>query len=108
MTLIQYVIVRADLMKVLKWNIGAVITQACHAVAAVNEVTKDDELTRQYLSPENLDQMHKCVLAVMFGISFKTHRSNGIIVGSGSGSNRELAQDFGSKRNPAQILDGAA
>lgn len=64
MTLIQYVIVRADLMKVLKWNIGAVITQACHAVAAVNETTKTDELTRQYLSPENIDQMHKCVLAV--------------------------------------------
>jgi peptidyl-tRNA hydrolase len=64
MTLIQYVIVRADLMKVLKWNIGAVITQGCHAVAAVNEISKNDELTKQYLSPENLDKMHKCVLAV--------------------------------------------
>lgn len=66
MTLIQYVIVRADLMKVLKWNIGAVITQACHAVAAVNEITKTDELTQKYLSTENLDGMHKCVLAVSF------------------------------------------
>lgn len=64
MTIIQYIIVRADLMKVLKWNIGAVITQACHAVAAVNEMTKDDELTKQYLAPENINQMHKCVLAV--------------------------------------------
>lgn len=36
MVLIQYVIVRSDLMKVLKWNIGAVITQCCHAVAAVS------------------------------------------------------------------------
>lgn len=111
MTLIQYVIVRADLMKVLKWNIGAVITQACHAVAAVNEVTKSDELTRQYLSPENLDQMHKCVLAVMFRIFLESLQSNHfihIIVGSGSGNNRELAQDFRSKRNPAHILDGTA
>lgn len=53
-------------MKVLKWNIGAVITQACHAVAAVNEITKTDELTQKYLSTENLDSMHKCVLAVSF------------------------------------------
>lgn len=66
MTLIQYVIVRADLMKVLKWPIGAVITQACHAVAAVNEMHRnDDELTKDYLSPANLDRMHKCVLAVI-------------------------------------------
>lgn len=64
MTLIQYIIVRADLMKVLKWNIGAVITQGCHAVAAVNELNKADELTIKYLSPENLNSMHKCVLAV--------------------------------------------
>lgn len=64
MTIIQYVIVRADLMKVLKWNIGAVITQACHAVAAINEISRNDELTKEYLSPENLDRMHKCVLAV--------------------------------------------
>lgn len=92
MTLIQYVIVRGDLMKVLKWNIGkykfyvwlqstnqlsttiyivicysfkgAVITQCCHAVAAVNQLTKDDELTKSYLSEQNLDSMHKCVLQV--------------------------------------------
>lgn len=64
MPLIQYIIVRADLMKILKWNIGAVITQACHAVAAINEISKSDELTRQYLSPDNIDKMHKCVLAV--------------------------------------------
>ena len=43
---------------------GAVITQCCHAVAAVNQITKDDELTKSYLSEENLDSMHKCVLQV--------------------------------------------
>lgn len=64
MTLIQYIIVRADLMKVLKWNIGAVITQACHAVAAINESSKGDDLTQKYLSAENIDSMHKCVLVV--------------------------------------------
>lgn len=64
MTLIQYIIVRSDLLKVLKWPIGAVITQTCHAVAAVNEIYKDDELVKKYLSTENIDHMHKCVLAV--------------------------------------------
>jgi peptidyl-tRNA hydrolase len=64
MTLIQYIIVRSDLIKTLKWNIGALIAQACHAVATVNELNKDDELTRQYLHPENIYKMHKCVLAV--------------------------------------------
>lgn len=64
MTLIQYVIVRADLMKVLKWNIGAVIAQACHATAAINEISRSDEMTRQYLSFENIDNMHKCILSV--------------------------------------------
>lgn len=71
MTLIQYVIVRADLMKVLKWNIGAVITQACHAVAAINEISKTDELTRHYLAEDNLDKMHKCVLAVIVVSSYQ-------------------------------------
>jgi peptidyl-tRNA hydrolase len=62
--LIQYVIVRSDLIKVLKFSLGAVVTQACHAVAAINEITKDDNDTKQYLAPENLDSMHKCVLSV--------------------------------------------
>jgi peptidyl-tRNA hydrolase len=30
----------------------------------INEITKDDEVTKRYLSEENLDKMHKCVLAI--------------------------------------------
>lgn len=85
MTLIQYIIVRADLMKVLKWNIGSVITQACHAVAAVNETYKTDDLTSQYLSPQNIDSMHKCVLAVVSRKrSCPILNSNYLILDSGS------------------------
>jgi peptidyl-tRNA hydrolase len=62
--LIQYIIVRADLTKALKFSLGAMVTQACHAVAAINEITKNDNDTKQYLAPENIDSMHKCVLAV--------------------------------------------
>ena len=36
MTLIQYIIIRKDLIKVLKWNLGAIIANSCHAVAAVS------------------------------------------------------------------------
>ncbi|XP_070492032.1 putative peptidyl-tRNA hydrolase PTRHD1 [Chironomus tepperi] len=64
MTLIQYIIIRKDLIKVLKWNLGAIIANSCHAVAAINELTKDDTITRSYLSEENLDRMHKCVLGI--------------------------------------------
>lgn len=30
----------------------------------VNEMSKTDEVTQKYLSPENLDKMHKCVLGI--------------------------------------------
>jgi hypothetical protein len=64
MSLIQYIIVRSDLIKSLKWNIGALIAQACHAVTAVNHLNHEDPETQEYL--KNLDSMHKCVLQVCF------------------------------------------
>lgn len=36
MPLMQYIVVRSDLIKVLKWNMGAIIAQCCHGVAAVS------------------------------------------------------------------------
>lgn len=68
MNLIQYVIVRSDLIKCLKWNIGALIAQACHAVTAVNHLNQDDAETQEYL--KNLDSMHKCVLQVRKNFGF--------------------------------------
>lgn len=62
MNLIQYIIIRSDLIKNLKWNIGALIAQACHAVTAVNHLNQNDSDTQEYLN--NLDSMHKCVLQV--------------------------------------------
>lgn len=58
--IVQYVVVRADLLKELKWPIGAVIAQACHAVTAVTHQYYDDEYTQEYL--KDLDNMHKVVL----------------------------------------------
>ncbi|CAH1118808.1 unnamed protein product [Phaedon cochleariae] len=58
--IVQYIVVRSDLVKELKWPVGAVIAQACHAVAAVTHLFYQDEHTQQYLA--DLDNMHKVVL----------------------------------------------
>lgn len=59
--LVQYVVVRSDLLTELQWPIGAVIAQACHASSAVVHLFRDDPNTVAYT--ENLDSMHKVVLA---------------------------------------------
>lgn len=58
--LVQYVVVRRDLLDSLKWPFGAVITQACHACTAIVHMTYNDEQTQMYLA--DLDNMHKVVL----------------------------------------------
>lgn len=58
--IVQYIVVRKDLLKELGWPVGAVIAQACHAVTAVVHLYRDDEQTKLYL--DDLDNMHKVVL----------------------------------------------
>lgn len=60
--LVQYVVVRSDLVHQLSWPLGAVITQACHAATAAIHLHYGDPDTRRYL--EQLDAMHKVVLGV--------------------------------------------
>ncbi|OQR67134.1 hypothetical protein BIW11_13704 [Tropilaelaps mercedesae] len=60
-SMIQYVVVRSDLMEELKWPTGAVIAQACHASTAALHLFREDEDTQAYT--KNLDTMHKVVLA---------------------------------------------
>lgn len=62
--LVQYVIVRKDLLSDMQWPLGAVIAQACHACTAVIHQTYDDQHTKTYL--EDLDNMHKVILTVLF------------------------------------------
>ncbi|KAL0881801.1 hypothetical protein ABMA27_001582 [Loxostege sticticalis] len=61
-SIVQYVLLRSDLLKELGWSIGALVAQACHASTAVLHLYKDDECTMQYLN--DLDNMHKVVLEV--------------------------------------------
>lgn len=60
--IVQYIIVRKDLIEVLKWSVGALIAQACHATAAVTHLYHDDPVSKQYF--QDLDNMHKIVLQV--------------------------------------------
>jgi len=60
--IVQYVVVRSDLMKSLSWPVGALIAQACHASTAVMHLFYDHEDTQKYL--RELDSMHKIVLEV--------------------------------------------
>lgn len=61
-TMLQYVVVRGDLMKTKEWPVGAVIAQACHACTAVIHLFYNDSDTQTYLA--DLDAMHKVVLEV--------------------------------------------
>ncbi|KAG9282594.1 putative peptidyl-tRNA hydrolase PTRHD1 [Astyanax mexicanus] len=58
--LVQYVVVRSDLLHSLSWPLGAVITQACHAATAAIHLHYSDPDTQEYLT--HLDTMHKVVL----------------------------------------------
>lgn len=65
--LVQYVVVRSDLVHKLSWPLGAVITQACHAATAAIHLHYADGDTQRYLA--ELDSMHKVVL----GVSSRIH-----------------------------------
>ncbi|CAL8316413.1 unnamed protein product [Boreogadus saida] len=60
--LVQYVVVRSDLLHQMAWPLGAVITQACHAATAAIHLNYHDSDTQEYLA--QLDTMHKVVLQV--------------------------------------------
>lgn len=68
--LVQYIVVRADLLKTLNWPVGSVIAQACHACCAVTYLYQNDPYTQEYL--KDLDNMHKVVLEASIGFFHKT------------------------------------
>ena len=59
-TLVQYIVLRGDLYRQLRWSVGALIAQGCHACTAVATMFHDDPNMVQYVS--NIDGMHKVVL----------------------------------------------
>ena len=60
--LVQYIVVRGDLIRGLSWPLGAVIAQGCHASSAVLHRFNSDDNVKLYF--EHLESMHKVVLEV--------------------------------------------
>ncbi|KAL6749489.1 peptidyl-tRNA hydrolase II family protein [Haematococcus lacustris] len=78
-TVVQYIVLRRDLWGPdMKWPLGSVVAQACHASSAAMWQFRDDASTQQYLADGNIDSMHKVVLEV-----------------KGEGQLRELADRLG-------------
>ncbi|XP_062520633.1 putative peptidyl-tRNA hydrolase PTRHD1 [Corticium candelabrum] len=69
MSVVQYVVVRGDLLKKLGWPVGAVIAQACHACTAAVHLFGDDAETKAYMT--DLDRMHKVVLEAPDEVSLR-------------------------------------
>jgi len=59
-SIVQYILVRGDLLLKEGWPVGAVMAQACHAATAAIHLYYSDEHTQQYL--RDLDNMHKVIL----------------------------------------------
>ncbi|XP_004346100.1 hypothetical protein CAOG_05427 [Capsaspora owczarzaki ATCC 30864] len=62
--IVQYIAIRRDLLKTLKWTFGSVATQACHASSAAIWTFRKHPCTEEYLSDEQIDRMHKVVVEV--------------------------------------------
>jgi len=79
--LVQYIVVRADLLKTLHWPVGSVIAQACHACCAVTYLFHNDPDTQEYL--KDLENMRKVVLEASIGIFIKLVHSVSFLWGWG-------------------------
>eukprot|EP01080_Neovahlkampfia_damariscottae_P011701 gene11701-4935_t len=63
--LVQYILLRKDLLKApYKFNLGAMASQTSHASVSAIVENYEDKLTQEYISKENIDNMHKVVLQV--------------------------------------------
>jgi len=60
---LQYLAVRKDLTKTLKWPLGSLLTQAAHAAVAAVVSFPDHPDVRYYTSAENLPHMRKITVA---------------------------------------------
>lgn len=66
--IVQYILLRHDILKDMQWSIGAFVAQACHATVAIIHECADDPITKEYLS--DINNMHKVVLAVKNAFNF--------------------------------------
>lgn len=57
--IVQYLVIRKDLVDIEKWPLGALLAQASHAAVAAVWLNREDPATIEYCSRTNLDNMHK-------------------------------------------------
>ena len=62
--IVQYIALRGDLLKVMKWPLGAVVAQACHASIAAIVSHGEEESVKAYTHKDNMNSMHKVVVEV--------------------------------------------
>ncbi|XP_018646953.1 hypothetical protein Smp_104440 [Schistosoma mansoni] len=62
MAIVQYIVLRRDLLTALNWPLGALIAQGCHAATAAIATYFTHPDTVLYLN--DLNRMHKVVLGV--------------------------------------------
>lgn len=62
--LVQHIVIRRDLVEALKWPLGSVIAQGCHAAVAAIWQEREQAAVQQYCGNDNIDSMHKVVLEV--------------------------------------------
>ena len=62
--IVQYIALRGDLLKVMKWPLGAVVAQACHASIAAIVSHGEEESVKAYIHKDNMNSMHKVVVEV--------------------------------------------
>ena len=62
--IVQYVVVRKDLSKSLKWTTGPIMAQACHASCAALWLSRGSRLTQAYCSEDAIDDMTKVMMEI--------------------------------------------
>ena len=67
--LVQYVVLRKDLWDSLKWPLGSIIAQACHASTAALWLSRESDETLAYCSAETIDHMHKVSMACLLPLT---------------------------------------
>lgn len=61
--IIQYILINKEIIDK-KWTLGSIIAQGCHACIAVIAENLEDELVKEYIKFENINDMHKVVLQI--------------------------------------------
>lgn len=61
--IIQYILINKEIIDK-KWTLGSIIAQGCHACVAVIAENLEDDLVKEYIKCEHLNDMHKIVLQI--------------------------------------------